>query len=677
MISKALLNIANEYFQSIFLTDEQKNSIQEKPSPDDGQTLSEATQEKVLFTTILPHSKGLEHNILQDYEATLSQTGIHDLHLLVGSKNSPQKSILNEINHTQTRTGKCVKGTMLACPTHQLSTIKQRQQTIQQFQKKEIAGRIDQILTQYKEAEPSIVSFYREEDPLKHPGYKKNLNSFYFKWFGLARLNTSSIALQLGKLWKDYWLHLGFGFFFSFGIVYNLITRGWAPVGIERVSSTVIWTKLSLSEICYSVFSLCFFNDMVLPGMGLYNNFSSWQEKWAASLSLKFFLLENISRLFFTLIFLLMGIFFVYHAIKKYQRNKQTLYYLAERLLAFQAFIQAIEELSLYAQDHQELQAMDKAQLAHIHHLLHASKKTSLGKLVHNLKTLPLKEWNYFFRPQGKLLATYQLLEANKYALADAIYTLGQIDALRSVAIHLEKAAAYSADQHYTFTKFIEQSEVPVIEQKHIWHPSLDARNAVPNDVIMGGQEGGLRTMILTGPNAGGKSTYLHVITVNLVLGQVFGIAAGQDSQQTVFHRIVTYFDIIQDLSAGLSFFEAKVKGLKDLSKALSECPKGQFIFCMLDEPLSGTAEDVASKAGYSIVENFHTKCPQALFIIVTHLAKLTELDKNKGCENRKVYVEREGKAFRYTYKIMPGKSDQNIALEILEKEGLIDTPSS
>lgn len=663
--------IATEYFRATISSEESNEQPKDKGSLQ-ARSYNKKEEEKTIFTEILPYSKSLD-NVLEKYGQVLSEVGIKDLCLLAGGKENPHKNILSQLGTTETKMGNCVKATLLASPTNEIEVLRKRQATLKELQKTTVSTSLGKILALYKKVESSILSFYTDQDPLKHKEYKRNLNCFYFKKFGLQRFNLSSIALQLGKLWKDFWLHLGFGFFFSYGIIVTLIMRGYSPVGMEKLSMTIIWEKLSILQMLKNIFYSCFYNDMVVPGAGIYNNFPKLQERWKESLSLKFFLIENFSFLFLSTLFLLLGIFFVYNAIKKYKKNKRTLDYLAERLLSFKQLLQAVEALHSLEGREKELAIFDNEYLSHSRALLQTPRDSSLGNLIHALRNLPLEKWSYFFSPQGKLLAAYKLLEKHKKELADTLFEIGQLDALHSIALHMKKSALYSAENNFVFTELVEKESSPILQQEVMWHPLIDAKKAIANNLEMGGKEGEIRTIILTGPNAGGKSTYLHGISINLVLGQTFGIATAKKSRQTIFYKIVTYFDLIQDISSGLSTFQSKVKGLTDLSGYLKNGIEGQFLFAMLDEPLSGTEEKIASIAGYKIIDRFHKEFPKALFIVVTHMYKLTELDKNKGCVNKQVYIEGDDKKYRYTYLIKPGKSNKNIALEILKKENLLD----
>ena len=63
-----------------------------------------------------------------------------------------------------------------------------------------------------------------------------------------------------------------------------------------------------------------------------------------------------------------------------------------------------------------------------------------------------------------------------------------------------------------------------------MWNVGIDARKVVSNDLHMDSANG-IRTLIITGPNAGGKSVYILGIGANAVLHQAFGIVAAQSDE--------------------------------------------------------------------------------------------------------------------------------------------------
>ena len=106
----------------------------------------------------------------------------------------------------------------------------------------------------------------------------------------------------------------------------------------------------------------------------------------------------------------------------------------------------------------------------------------------------------------------------------------------------------------------------------------------------------------------------------------------------------------------------------------LSELRQDEFSFSIFDEPFSGTNPKEGAAAEYSVLETM-ADYPNTLNIVATHYPIVMLLEANcpeKGFANYKVYITYEGaeKKLNYTYKVIPGKSSQAIAIDILEEQG-------
>jgi DNA mismatch repair protein MutS len=225
------------------------------------------------------------------------------------------------------------------------------------------------------------------------------------------------------------------------------------------------------------------------------------------------------------------------------------------------------------------------------------------------------------------------------------------------------------------FTKFLDRSQKqkPYIKLEDMWNPFLDAKEAVGNSVVMDAA-GGTSNIILTGPNAGGKSTFLTGVATSLLLSQTFGIAPAKEAVLTPFDKINTSIDITDDIAAGKSLFMAEVDRAQKHINLLAGLQQDEFSFSIFDEPFSGTNPTEGAAAEYSVLEAM-ADYTNTLNIVATHYPIVMLLEKNvpeKGFVNYKVYITYQGaeKKLNYTYKVIPGKSNQAIAIDILEEQG-------
>jgi len=175
--------------------------------------------------------------------------------------------------------------------------------------------------------------------------------------------------------------------------------------------------------------------------------------------------------------------------------------------------------------------------------------------------------------------------------------------------------------------------------------------------------------MVITGPNAGGKSTFIKSITINVLLSQTLGITAASEFRITPFSLINTYLNI-PDVKGKESLFEAEMHRAREHLLKLADLPKDQYSFLIMDEIFSSTNPEEGISGGYAICEMLG-KYANSISIITTHFTKLTDLEKTSNFSCYKIPINRDNNGdIEYTYKLEPGVSDQFIALELLGKKG-------
>lgn len=357
-----------------------------------------------------------------------------------------------------------------------------------------------------------------------------------------------------------------------------------------------------------------------------------------------------------------------------YQKKANVLNLLASYLLPFQQLVVRARQISDLVREHPEL---EKHLGAHLHYtrtlLQEADNGTSRGNFIYHLQKSTLQGRWYYFSYTGRMLATYTLLLEHHKQLADLTYEMGQIDMYLSLARLMEESASYSPENRFIFGQFDTAHSLPVLKAERMWHFGLDARTVVSNDLKMDATHG-TRTLIITGPNAGGKSTYILGVASNVVLNQAFGIAAAEHFVQTIFGNILTYVNVTQNLAMGLSLAEAGMEVLRRHKAALEKADKP--VLAIVDEILNGVDPQVAEDLSYKVLLGRHKAYPHCLTLLTTHFKGLTRLEKEDShISNSKVTVRipgDNGKPFAWTYKIEPGISDQNIVAEMLEEKGVL-----
>lgn len=178
------------------------------------------------------------------------------------------------------------------------------------------------------------------------------------------------------------------------------------------------------------------------------------------------------------------------------------------------------------------------------------------------------------------------------------------------------------------------------------------------------------KNIILTGPNAAGKTTYCRGLLANILLAQTLGIVcARRATMGTPFTGIISFMRI-SDETGTASLFEAEVARCVEMWKVAEQHEK---VFMVLDEPMHATPPIEGAAAAMAFMKGL-AKMGTVRVIATTHYAALTGL----AFENPKQFVNismeaivRRGKPIAFPYSLRSGPSFQSIALELMHEQGI------
>jgi DNA mismatch repair ATPase MutS len=174
--------------------------------------------------------------------------------------------------------------------------------------------------------------------------------------------------------------------------------------------------------------------------------------------------------------------------------------------------------------------------------------------------------------------------------------------------------------------------------------------------------------MIITGPNASGKTTLLKTNTINVVMCQQFGVGFFERGSIRPYTHIHSYLNI-PDTSERDSLFQAESRRCKEIIDSIQQYPaeKGYRHYCIFDELYSGTNPVEAAKAAYAFLK-YTAKFSHVDFILTTHYTSVcNKLKKSKQISNYKMNVKEKGDKMVYTYTLKKGISKIQGAVSILE----------
>jgi DNA mismatch repair protein MutS len=266
------------------------------------------------------------------------------------------------------------------------------------------------------------------------------------------------------------------------------------------------------------------------------------------------------------------------------------------------------------------------------------------------------------FTNKGKILTTFKKFKENKDAMTNLFHYTGIIDAICSIDDILTKS---NSESPYSITTFLENKR-PTLNVKNIWHPYLE--KSVKNSIEM------KNNILITGPNAAGKSTFIKSIIINIIMSQTIGINSAEKFEMTPFNMIETYLHI-PDSKGSSSLFEAEMFRSKEYIDKIKNLDSDKFSFIVLDEIFSSTNYVEGFSGAYSILKKI-SSFSNTLSITTTHYTDLEMLEKDtKGkIVNYKFEVTHdENNEIVFNYLLKRGFSNQYIALELLKKNGFDD----
>ena len=278
--------------------------------------------------------------------------------------------------------------------------------------------------------------------------------------------------------------------------------------------------------------------------------------------------------------------------------------------------------------------------------------------IPHNID--PKKVW--LMSNFGQTLKMYKVLKrTNIKSTLSRVYMLGSL-------VSILKAKTSLCLEYPTFC----HCKSPVCHTRELWHPCLKSPTnpVVKNDAFLGGNS--RRNMIITGPNAGGKSTMAKSILINVLLCQSLSLTCSNECTLTPFTYINSQINI-PDCKGKESLFQAEMHRCKlnlDVLKTLDSIPlKHRHSIIVMDEIFNSTNPLEGISGAYAIASKLGAN-DRLILVFTTHFVYLTQLGLHPPFDNFKMDVVLCKYGYKFPYRVTKGVSDQTIALELLELNG-------
>src|SRR5256712_6093216 len=225
--------------------------------------------------------------------------------------------------------------------------------------------------------------------------------------------------------------------------------------------------------------------------------------------------------------------------------------------------------------------------------------------------------------------------------------------------------AHIAALRNYCRPKFDDSSDIEILEGRH---PAIEQQEVgdrfVPNDLYLNSTTH--TVLVLTGPNMGGKSTYLRQAALIVILAQMVSFVPARAARLGIVDRVFTRIGASDNLARGRSTFMVE---MTETAAILHTATPRSLI--LLDEVGRGTATYDGLAIAWAAVEYIHART-RAKTLFATHYFELTELaERLSGVKNYHVSVKETCGGIVFLRKVEPGAADRSYGIEVAKLAGL------
>ena len=238
---------------------------------------------------------------------------------------------------------------------------------------------------------------------------------------------------------------------------------------------------------------------------------------------------------------------------------------------------------------------------------------------------------------------------------------VAEVDVLASFS-HL------AASRNYCRPKFDDSGEFELVEARHpvieIQELTGSTDRFVPNDLYLNASTHSV--IVLTGPNMGGKSTYLRQAALIAILAQMGSFVPARSARLSIVDRVFTRIGAADNLARGRSTFMVE---MTETAAILNTATDRSLI--LLDEVGRGTSTYDGLAIAWACIEFLHART-KAKALFATHYHELTVLaDELAGVKNYHVSVKESGGNVVFLRKVEPGSADKSYGIEVAKLAGL------
>ena len=227
--------------------------------------------------------------------------------------------------------------------------------------------------------------------------------------------------------------------------------------------------------------------------------------------------------------------------------------------------------------------------------------------------------------------------------------------------------AKLAADRGYSRPEFNATGELLIIGGRHPVIEELlrqKGERFVPNDLCF--EPGRQQLLLITGPNMGGKSTYLRQSALIVLMAQMGCFVPARQAKLPITDRIFTRIGASDNLARGRSTFLVE---MSEVAAILNHATPASLV--LLDEVGRGTATFDGLSIAWAVVEHLQ-KHTRSRTLFATHYHELTELgDLLPAVKNVHVSVKETPSEIIFLRRVEPGSADKSYGIEVARLAGL------
>jgi len=358
-------------------------------------------------------------------------------------------------------------------------------------------------------------------------------------------------------------------------------------------------------------------------------------------------------EILYTIVSLIFYLFSIYQNITlvaRYLTNIKKIHtHFNELKIYLKKTVNSMNNYSLFSKDENKLSA---------HHIFNTilDEKCLILKDIYN-KLNSVSDFTYSiknFKEIGKVFKYFYELHSDKVYEEAILYAMGfngYIDCLEGLKKNIE-------NKQMNYCKFINNHKKIIIHANY--YACLKDQTPVKNDINL------KKHMIITGPNASGKTTVLKSVLINIITSQQFGCGFYDEAKIAPFHYLHCYLNI-PDTSGRDSLFQAEARRCQEILNIINKNINLSHL-CLFDELYSGTNPTEAESTTTEFMK-YLVKYKKVSSLLTTHFITVCKnLITNKNIKNYHMDIIKENDHIIYTYKLKSGISVIKGAIHVLKQ---------